>query len=355
MSSVPTLPGIESRMIPTDRLTIHALLSGPSDGVPVVFIHGNASSSTFWEDTMLALPSGFRGIAPDLRGYGDTEDKPIDAARGLKDWAEDTLALLNKLGVKEFHAVGHSLGGMLLYTLGPMAGERVRSLTLVAPGSPYGFGGTKDTAGTPCWPDYSGSGGGLVNPEFARLMGEKNRGSDDPQASPRVVMNSFYWRPPFKPVREEELLSSLLSEKVGPEKYPGDSVPSSNWPGAGPGRFGPLNAASPKYLGDSVDRFIDFTKPPVLWVRGADDQIVGDLSLFDIGTLGKLGVVPGWPGEAVFPPQPMVAQTRSVLEQRKGRGGAYTEEVIPECGHTPYIEKAEEFRKVFLPFLKSVR
>ena len=56
MSSIPTLPGITSRMVPTTRINTHVLFSGPDDGEPVVFVHGNASSSTFWEESMLALP-----------------------------------------------------------------------------------------------------------------------------------------------------------------------------------------------------------------------------------------------------------------------------------------------------------
>ena len=81
MSTVPTLPGITSKMIDTARLKTHVLFSGPEDDTPVLFIHGNASSNTYWEELMLKLPDGFRGIAPDLRGYGDTEDKLIDAPR----------------------------------------------------------------------------------------------------------------------------------------------------------------------------------------------------------------------------------------------------------------------------------
>ena len=48
MSSIPTLPGITSQMIETPRLRMHARFSGHADGVAVLFIHGNASSSTFW-------------------------------------------------------------------------------------------------------------------------------------------------------------------------------------------------------------------------------------------------------------------------------------------------------------------
>ena len=352
MSSIPTLPGITSQMIETPRLRTHALFSGPADGVAVLFVHGNASSSTFWEETMLALPGSFRGIAVDLRGYGDTEDKLVDATRGYGDWVDDLIDLTRALGLERYHVVGHSMGGALLFSLLPAAGIGIRSVTLVAPGSPYGFGGTKDLAGTPCYADFAGSGGGVVNPEFARLMGAQNRGDDNPQASPRVVMNTFYWKPPFRPAREEELLSSLLSEKVGPDKYPGDFVASPNWPGVAPGTLGPVNAMSPKYVGDSVRRFVTAAhKPPILWIRGANDQIVSESSLFEFGTLGKLGAVPGWPGEEVYPPQPMVGQTRAVLEQYAVNGGDYREAVLDGCGHSPYVEKPGDFMALLVEYL----
>jgi pimeloyl-ACP methyl ester carboxylesterase len=356
MPTVPTLPGITSKMIDTPRLKMHVLFSGPDTGAPVLFIHGNASSSTYWEETMLALPAGYRGLAPDLRGYGDTEDKLIDATRGYGDWVDDVLGLASVLGLEKFHVVGHSLGGAFIFSLIAQSPGSVLSATLVDPGSPYGFGGTKDAQGTPSYDDFAGSGGGVVNPEFARLMGEKNRGSDNPQASPRVVMNAFYWKPPFKPAREEDYLSSMLTEKVGPDKYPGDFVPSSNWPNVAPGKYGPINAASPKYAGDTVKRFITAApKPPILWVRGADDQIVSDNSFFDFGTLGKLGFVPGWPGDNVYPPQPMVAQTRAVLDQYAANGGTYAEQVVADAGHFPYVERPEEFNARLHAHLQSVR
>ncbi len=352
MSSIPTLPAITSKMIDTPRLQVHALLSGPEDSVPVLFIHGNASSSTFWEEMMLALPATYRAIAPDLRGYGDTEGKLIDATRGFGDWVDDVFGFADTIGIERFHVVGHSMGGALIFNLIAANSARILSATLAAPGSPYGFGGTKDVNGTPCFDDFAGSGGGTVNPEFTRLMSIGDRGTDNPQASPRVVMNSFYWKPPFRPAREEELLSSLLSEKVGPDKYPGDFVASPNWPGIAPGVHGPVNAMSPKYLGDSVQRFVAASpKPPILWVRGADDQIVSDSSFFEFGTLGKFGAVPGWPGDEIYPSQPMVSQTRAVLELYQASGGAYAERVILDAGHTPYIEKPEEFRAFLVDHL----
>jgi pimeloyl-ACP methyl ester carboxylesterase len=354
MSSIPLMDGVTSRMVTTPRLTMHVRFAGPEDGVPVLFIHGNASSATFWEEEMLALPAGFRAIAPDLRGYGDTEDKLIDATRGMGEWVDDLIGLMETLGIAKYHVAGHSLGGTIVLSLIPAAGASILSATLAAPGSPLGYGGSKGLDGAPTYADFAASGGGVVNPEFARLISVGDRGSDNPQASPRIVMNSFYWKPPFKPAREEELLSGVLSEKIGPDKYPGDFVPSDNWPGVAPGVHGPTNALSPKYVGDSVERLVAAAaKPHVLWVRGADDLIVGDMSLFDFGTLGKLGYVPGWPGEEIHPPQPMVAQTRAVLERYAAQGGAYEEVVLADCGHTPFLEKPEAFRAAFHALLRG--
>jgi pimeloyl-ACP methyl ester carboxylesterase len=340
-------------MIDTPRIKMHVLFSGPETGKSVLFIHGNASSSTYWEEIMLKLPPGFRGIAPDLRGYGDTEDKLIDATRGVSDFVDDLLGLLDALKIDKTYVVGHSMGGAIIFGLLPAASERFLGVTLVDPGSPFGFGGTKDIQGTPCYDDFAGSGGGVVNPVFPQLMAAGDRSMDNPQASPRIVMNSFYWKPPFKPAREEDLLSSLMTEKVGDQKYPGDFVPSGNWPNVAPGKFGPINALSPKYVGDTVKNFVASpNKPHVLWVRGDSDQIVGDNSLFDFGTLGMLGIVPGWPGAEVYPPQPMVGQTRFVLDQYKANGGSYEEVMIAEAGHSPYIEHPEEFMAAFGKTLK---
>ena len=109
------------------------------------------------------------------------------------------------------------------------ASERLLSVTLVDPGSPFGFGGSKGVDGQATQPDFAGSGGGIVNPDFPRLVAEGDRGTDHP-ASPRTIMNQFYWKPPFVPAREEDLLSSLLSTHVGDQDYPGDIVSSENWP-----------------------------------------------------------------------------------------------------------------------------
>lgn len=109
------LAGVTVEMIATPRLKQNVYFCGPSDGVPVVFLHGNFSAALYWEETMLALPRGYRGIAPDLRGYGWTEDKLIDSTRGMRDWSDDVAALLQTLGIAKAHFVGWSMGAGVLY------------------------------------------------------------------------------------------------------------------------------------------------------------------------------------------------------------------------------------------------
>lgn len=344
--SIPTLDGIRAEIVSSARITTRVLSSGPETGVPVLFIHGNLSSATYWEETMLALPTGFRGIAYDQRGYGDADPAAkIDATRGMGDLADDAFALLDHLGIDAAHVVGHSMGGSVIWRMMMDAPARLLSVTLAAPGSPYGFGGSKDEDGAMCFPDGAGSGAGIVNAAFAQLIAAGERG--DAEGTPRFIMNNFYWHPPFKPAREEELLSSMLSAHIGEQDYPGDLVPSENWPTTAPGKLGVANALSPIYR-DDVARLMSISpKPRVLWVRGAEDKIVSDSSLFDLGTLGLAGMVPGYPGAQVFPPQPMVSQTRAVLKQYAEAGGHYEELVLAETGHSPYIEKPEAFNEAF--------
>jgi pimeloyl-ACP methyl ester carboxylesterase len=80
-------------------------------------------------------------------------------------------------------------------------------------------------------------------------------------------------------------------------------------------------------------------------------MIVSDNSMFDFGALGKMELVPGWPGDEVYPPQPMVSQTRAVLEQYAEAGGTFEEHIIESAAHGPHVEKPDEFNTLFHAFL----
>lgn len=356
MSAPGLLPGVTSRVIETPRLRQHVLSSGSEAGVPVVFVHGNVSSARFFEETLAALPPQYWGIAPDLRGFGASETRPVDATRGLRDFSDDLHALFAGLGLgpdRKPHLAGWSMGGGIVMRYAIDHPSAVASLTLIDPLAPYGFGGTRDAHGALCWPDAAGSGGGTANPDYVKRLAEKDRGAESPN-SPRNVMNAFYFKPPFRaaPEREEVFVDAMLTTVVGAGNYPGDATTSAHWPTAAPGAHGVNNAMAPTYC--DLSAFAAITpRPPVLWVRGADDQIVSDSSFLDFGTLGQLGFVPGWPGADVYPPQPMVAQMRGVLDRYRAAGGSYEEVVIAECGHSPHVEQPEAFRAALWRFLAA--
>jgi pimeloyl-ACP methyl ester carboxylesterase len=342
---------MRERTLDTDRLRMHVIDSGPEDGVPVVLVHGNLSSGRFFSHLLERAPIRYRMIAPDMRGFGDSEPAPLDATRGLADWADDVAALLEALGISQPpHLAGWSTGGAAI--AGYAIQRPVASLTLIDPVSPYGYGGTF-ADGSPCFADFAGSGGGTTNADFvARLTARDRTAAAD--TSPRSVLASAYWRVGHREEREEELLDEVLKSHVGDGGYPGDAAPSENWPGVAPGTRGILNALSPKYCNwTGIASLAD--KPPVLWTHGARDIVVADGSPWEMGHLGSLGAVPGWPGADVFPPQPMVAQIRAVLERYRDAGGRVEMEIFEDSGHAPFLDAAARWSAVFFGFLESLR
>lgn len=341
------LPGVTSHYVQTSRLKMHYLAYGPDDGIPAILIHGNLSTGRFYEHIMPNAPAGYRFIMPDMRGFGDTERLPIDATRGLRDWADDTYALVQALGITQpVHLSGWSTGGAAVAAYAMDRPAQVASLTFIDPVSPYGFGGTH-VDGTPCYPDYAGSGGGTGNPDFAQRIANGDRSSESP-LSPRNVINSSYWaashREPAE--REDMIVDELLKSVTGDDGYPGDFTPSANWPGIAPGTRGILNALSGKYC--NWAGIVDITpKPPILWVHGSADIVVADGSAWEMGTLGKMGIIPGWPGDAVFPPQLMVTQIRNVLQRYADQGGSVQMEMFEGSGHGPVFDAAQRFSDTF--------
>ena len=82
---------------------------GPTAGAPVVYCHGFPSSSC--EASLLApvlADAGVRLIAPDRPGYGESSPHP---GRGLTDFADDAVALLDHLEIPKAAVIGVSGGG----------------------------------------------------------------------------------------------------------------------------------------------------------------------------------------------------------------------------------------------------
>src|SRR6186713_2006226 len=130
------LPGVRSQTVATERLRVHLIESGPEDGEPVVLVHGNLSTGRFYEHLMPGAPERWRLLAPDMRCFGRSEAAPIDATRGLGDWADDLEGFLDAPGIdRPVHLVGWSTAGAAIALVA--RARRVASLTFLDPVSPY--------------------------------------------------------------------------------------------------------------------------------------------------------------------------------------------------------------------------
>ena len=110
--------------------------SGPA----VVLLHGFPDSHRLWRHQVRALvDAGYRVIAPDLRGFGESS-RPVDVERyGVLDLVGDVLGVCDALGVQKSHVVGHDWGAALAWALGAFAPDRVDHLVALSVGHPSSF------------------------------------------------------------------------------------------------------------------------------------------------------------------------------------------------------------------------
>lgn len=95
-----------------------------------VLVHGNISSSLFFEDLMHKLSSTYKVIALDLRGFGDSSyHRPIDS---LRDFAGDIKLFVDALGLTSFELLGWSTGGSICMSFTAMYGRYVKHLFLMS-------------------------------------------------------------------------------------------------------------------------------------------------------------------------------------------------------------------------------
>ncbi|MFH8369257.1 haloalkane dehalogenase [Streptomyces sp. NPDC018031] len=103
--------------------------AGVADRIPVVFLHGNPTSSYAWRKVIPYVAGEARCLAPDLIGMGasgkpDSDYRFTDHARYLEAW-------FDALGLTEAVIVGHDWGGALAMDLAARRPGRVRGLALV--------------------------------------------------------------------------------------------------------------------------------------------------------------------------------------------------------------------------------
>ena len=127
--------------IETNGIGLEVRVEGPDDGAPVVLLHGWPDRASLWDAQITALNgAGFRTIAPDLRGFGDS-DKPVGVEHyNILTLAGDVLGVLDHLEITKARVVGHDWGSALAWAIAGFAADRVEKLVAMSVGHPTLFG-----------------------------------------------------------------------------------------------------------------------------------------------------------------------------------------------------------------------
>ncbi len=131
----------EAKRIHANGLTHFVSDTGPIDEPPAILLHGFPESHAAWDRVAPRLvEAGYRVIAPDLRGFGDTDVAATTADYDLYTGAvEDVLAICDALNVQRAHLVGHDFGAPVAWILAAQYPDRFISLTALSAGHVRAF------------------------------------------------------------------------------------------------------------------------------------------------------------------------------------------------------------------------
>jgi pimeloyl-ACP methyl ester carboxylesterase len=112
-------------------------LAEAGDGPPVLLLHGFPDSWRLWRYQIPALAkAGHRVIAPDLRGFGETDRPAAVEDYRLRTLVNDVVGLLDALELDRAAVVGHDWGAALAWAVARFVPDRVTRLVVVSVGHP---------------------------------------------------------------------------------------------------------------------------------------------------------------------------------------------------------------------------
>lgn len=123
----PPVSGISHGFAATNGIRMHYAAAGA--GPPVIFLHGFPDLWWSWRELLLDAAPHFRAVAPDMRGYNETDH--IRHGYHIRDLCADITGLMDALGYSKARIVGHDWGGAVAWALAALHPGRVEKLCVM--------------------------------------------------------------------------------------------------------------------------------------------------------------------------------------------------------------------------------
>lgn len=108
------------------EVELHVATAGPADGPPVLLLHGFPELAFSWRHQMAPLAdAGYRVLAPDMRGYGQSSRPAAIEAYDNTSLRGDILALIDWCGAERAAVIGHDWGSSLTWHCALAVPERL--------------------------------------------------------------------------------------------------------------------------------------------------------------------------------------------------------------------------------------
>ena len=134
------MDALEPTRVQLPGITLSVLDEGPPAAPALILLHGWPDRAAMWESQIRDLAAaGYRVIAPDLRGFGDSERPDDVQAYSLRNSVGDVLGLADALGVEDFALAGHDWGAALGWAVTTFS-PRVTRYAAFSVGHPGAFG-----------------------------------------------------------------------------------------------------------------------------------------------------------------------------------------------------------------------
>jgi pimeloyl-ACP methyl ester carboxylesterase len=196
---------------------------GPVKGTPILCLHGLTRNSKDFEDLLPRFAAaGRRAIALDVRGRGLSDRDPEPMRYNPLTYAQDTLAVLDALGVDKACFVGTSMGGIITMLIAASAPQRIERAVL------NDVGPALDPAGIARIAGYVGKAQPVATWDDAADAIWRINGVAFPDAPP-----SFFYRMARRTFRIGDDGAPALDydpEIAAPFRTPGGAAPADMWP-----------------------------------------------------------------------------------------------------------------------------